>query len=149
MPSIRALYNDELVQAHREAVAALRELLAAEKNPLERRKLANAILRARTAKDDIPPSPAPSERRCHKALRVTDEGALPAATHSRTNAVQADDHDKDDFESPNDPAVREIDELAHQLQHGPNPLAALARLKAIMKGSMAALTSNANGTEST
>lgn len=51
MPSIQAQYNEEVVQAHREALQALRELLAAEKQPVERRRLAMAILKARPVKD--------------------------------------------------------------------------------------------------
>jgi hypothetical protein len=49
------LYNQEVLDGHREAVAALRELLATETDPHERRKLANALLKARpmkTATDD-------------------------------------------------------------------------------------------------
>jgi len=53
------LYNDELIQAHREALAALRDLLASEGDPVERRRLAVAILRARPVEedpaDDTPP----------------------------------------------------------------------------------------------
>lgn len=51
MPSIRALYNDEVIQAHREAIAALRELLAETTDPLERRRLATALLKARPVKE--------------------------------------------------------------------------------------------------
>lgn len=59
-------YNEELIQAHREALAALRELLAAEKDPLERRRLAIAILKSRPAKDPVasaaPPRQPPFQR---------------------------------------------------------------------------------------
>jgi HEAT repeat protein len=50
MPSIQSQYNHEVLQAHREAIAALRQLLAEEKNPLERRRLAMALLKARPVK---------------------------------------------------------------------------------------------------
>ncbi|MDP1662891.1 MAG: hypothetical protein Q8L55_13330 [Phycisphaerales bacterium] len=59
MPSIQAQFNEEVIQAHREALQALRELLAEETDPLERRRLAIAILRARPVKDTEPPPPAP------------------------------------------------------------------------------------------
>ena len=54
MPSIHAQYNEEIVQAQREALAALRELLAEETDPLERRRLAIAILKARPVKEPAP-----------------------------------------------------------------------------------------------
>ncbi|MFT3684301.1 MAG: hypothetical protein QM783_05135 [Phycisphaerales bacterium] len=50
MPSVAELYNQEVLDGHREAVAALRDLLAHETDPAERRKLANALLRARPVK---------------------------------------------------------------------------------------------------
>lgn len=50
-PSAIQQYNEELALAHREAIAALRELLAAEKDPTERRRLAIAMLKARPIKD--------------------------------------------------------------------------------------------------
>lgn len=150
MPSIRALYNDELVEAHREAVAALRELLATEKDPLERRKLANAILRARPAKDDAPSLPREAGEG-GEGSATPGEGALSAAPNRRARAVHQEDLDldhDDDFDDPNDPANREIDALAHQAQHGPDPLAALDKLHAIMTDSMAALTPNSGAPES-
>ncbi|MFT3684581.1 MAG: hypothetical protein QM783_06560 [Phycisphaerales bacterium] len=51
MPSVVELYNQEVLEGHREALAALRELLVEETNPAERRKLANAILRTRPVKN--------------------------------------------------------------------------------------------------
>lgn len=151
MPSIRALYNDELVEAHREAVATLRELLATEKDPLERRKLANALLRARPAKDDAPSLPREAGEG-GEGSATPGEGALSAAPNRRARAVHRDDldldHDDDfDNEDLNDPANREIDTLAHQAQHGPDRLAALQKLHAIMKGNMESLTLSAGTPE--
>ena len=169
MPSIRALYNDELVEAHREAVATLRELLATETDRTERRKLANAILRARPAKEDASSlaraagdrafGSEADESRKSSSSEATDsgfatpgEGALSAAPNRRARAVHQEDFDLDhdddfDDEDLNDPAHREIDTLAHQLQHGPDPLAAIARLQAIMKGDMESLTLSAGTPE--
>ncbi|MFT3683690.1 MAG: hypothetical protein QM783_01985 [Phycisphaerales bacterium] len=56
MPSLRDQYNEEVLQGHREALAALRDLLAAEKDPTERRRLACAILKTRPVKASQPPA---------------------------------------------------------------------------------------------
>jgi len=59
MPSIQAQFNEEVIQAHREALSALRDLLAVESDPLERRRLAVAILRTRPV--TTPDAPGPSQ----------------------------------------------------------------------------------------
>lgn len=84
MPSIYAQYNEEVVQAHREALQALRELLAEETDPAERRKLANAILRARPAKDPkaeaAPTSEQPAPIRTGTVNERTDAPTPSSAT---------------------------------------------------------------------
>jgi hypothetical protein len=55
MPSIHALYNQEVLEGHREALAALRELLATEPDRTERRRLATAILKTRKVEDPNAP----------------------------------------------------------------------------------------------
>jgi hypothetical protein len=86
MPSIHAQYNEEIVQAHREALAALRELLAQETDPLERRRLAIAILRARPVKE-----PAPEKN---------DEQTTVLSSHNAKN-IDAPDHDARTPRTPN------------------------------------------------
>jgi hypothetical protein len=162
MPSTRALYNDELVQAHREAVATLRELLATETDRAERRKLANALLRAKPVKDAAPRAadetgsallPAPRGEGAAGSA-AADEGSSPSTTHRHAAAVNSadlnhDDHfddldrELDDLDDSNDPAMREIDALTHQLHHGPDQLAALHKLQEIMKSNLAAFTPGA------
>ena len=147
MPSIRALYNDELVQAHREAVATLRELLATEKDPLERRKLANALLRARPAKDDaLPPSPASAGEGGRGSARPGEGASSPVRQHRRKSthpAIPIDNLNLED-EDLTHPLDQEINKLSHQFQHGPDQLAALNKLHAIVMENAAALPPGAD-----
>jgi hypothetical protein len=85
MPSVYALYNEEVVQGHREALAALRELLTSEADPTERRRLATAILRTRQVKDPhaVEPQPAPAHEPTHPAAPIRRP---PATSSSRRNA---------------------------------------------------------------
>ena len=64
MPSIRALYNDELVQAQRAAVAMLHKLMTEGDDPLESRRIAVALLRTRQVNDGEA-TPTPSTPRKH------------------------------------------------------------------------------------
>lgn len=79
MPSIQAQYNEEVVQAHREALKALRELLVYEHDPAERRRLAVAMLKARPVKD--PDAEAASAQR-----PTLSEPSKPSEVSKRTIA---------------------------------------------------------------
>ena len=70
MPSIQAEYLAELIEAHREAMKVLRELLAESTDSAERRRLAIAILRTRPIKE---PKTAP-----HSPALIPVEAAVPA-----------------------------------------------------------------------
>lgn len=48
MPSNEAQFNAEVLEAHREALTVIRELMAEETDPAERRRLATVIFRIRT-----------------------------------------------------------------------------------------------------
>ena len=123
MPSVQALYNQEVLEGHREALAVLRELLKEEKDPLERRKLANAILRARPVKDpeaeEHKTPPAPVQRR-EKAPREES----------------FDEENEDDEFDDEDALDREAAAIARSITTSPDPLAALERLRSLMVKSM-------------
>jgi hypothetical protein len=182
MPSPVDSYNTQVLEGHRDAVIALRELLAQEKDPLKRCRFANSLLRARPIK--VPPpssSAAPADedapRTPHSPARQTTAsnppsvppiaGATPnqpsnPTPHRRSDHLNTadfndaddpdnpdnDDFDDDpdldedldaDFDDPNDPAMQEINDLSRQLEHGPDPLAALHKLHAIMRDNFAAI----------
>ena len=135
MPSTRALYNEEVIHAHREALAALRRLLAQEKDPLELRKLANAILRARPIKvsaTDEPASPAKSERAAESEGARLGEGDLPATVST------SHDHPALGTDETTHP---EADELARRLMTTPDPLACLREMQMVAALGSAPFTS--------
>lgn len=204
MPSPFAIHNDRLAHAHIEALTTLCDQHAAEADPLERRKLAIAILRTRPLKD--PTAPPPAAPRPSNPRRAADAAphshTAPAAdpiqptavphplncqrdphadnantpkekrethpssprrradrldTAALNDADDPDDPDDDfdddtdldaDFDDPNDPAMQEINDLAHQLEHGPDPLAALNKLHAIMRDNFAATNPDATPPQS-
>ncbi|MBY0308046.1 MAG: hypothetical protein K2Q09_04815 [Phycisphaerales bacterium] len=59
MSTLHAEYLAEIIQAHREGLKALRDLLTAETDPAERRRLAIALVRARPVAD---PCPEPADQ---------------------------------------------------------------------------------------
>lgn len=75
MPSTHAQYNDQVIQGHREAIAALRHLLATETDPAKRCRIAVALLRARPIK---PSEHEPAE----PASTAAPEPAAPIARSS-------------------------------------------------------------------
>lgn len=81
-PSTIEQYNQELLQAHREAIATLRELLAAEKDPNERRRLSIAILKARPVKDPA----AQPERKAAVLTTAEPSSAAPATKRAPSRA---------------------------------------------------------------
>lgn len=99
MPSIQAQFNEEVIQAHREALKALRELLAEETDPLERRRLAVAILRTRPVKDATAPTPeakpkaatesGPAES-VHDAKPTVSKPTMTTAQHASPGATVSD-----------------------------------------------------------
>lgn len=129
MPSTAELYNHEVLEGHREAVAALRELLAAEKDPLERRKLANALLRAKPLKLAEPPKPkAPP----------TPRPAAPSRD-PLLNIDIDDDWDEDD---------REAQRVIDNIRATNDPSTALDKLRALMADGLNAIQSTSRTTES-
>ena len=90
MPSIHAEYNTEIIQAHREALKALRELLAEETDPTERRRLAVAILRVRPVKD---PEAQPSSTALTRRAESDRAAAASNAAKSLTGVTAQAEHD--------------------------------------------------------
>ncbi|MFT3684241.1 MAG: hypothetical protein QM783_04830 [Phycisphaerales bacterium] len=78
MQSVVELYNHEVLEGHREAVAALRELLAQETDPAERRKLANSLLRAKTVKLAAPAAEHPQRQPTNTAGSKKTQALLSA-----------------------------------------------------------------------
>ncbi|MFT3685765.1 MAG: hypothetical protein QM783_12720 [Phycisphaerales bacterium] len=144
MQSVAELYNQEVLEGHREALAALRELLAQETDPSERRKLANAILRARPvkrAKTDQPPSPStprpPARANPDVALNLGSGTALdPEDDVDSDDAFDIDPDDpldlEDDDRGPDEALDRKADELSRRLVSGPDRHGALRELHAFM-----------------
>jgi len=86
-------YSHELAQAHREALAALRELLTAETDPTERRRLAIAILRARPIKAPQAPAAERPDAAAHPStVNATAAHRQPAPTPSATHPEPPTDH---------------------------------------------------------
>lgn len=86
-PSAIQQYNEELAAAHREAIAVLRELLSAEKNPTERRRLAIAILKARPIKD---PTAQPALQAAARQTTAPATKRAPARAADRNAAALAE-----------------------------------------------------------
>jgi hypothetical protein len=127
MPSVAELYNQEVLEGHREALAALRELLAQEKDPLERRKLANAILRAKPVK-----------------TRDTEQSKKSTAQTVRGNKARDSlDLDEDlDLDDDLDQDEREAQAMADRVMNAPDPAAALQELQALMNSCAATIASH-------
>ena len=89
-PSAIQQYNEELALAHREAIAALRELLSTEKDPTERRRLAIAILKAPPIKDPAaqPAAKASKPASKRKIETLAELEAITALLDADTPALQ-------------------------------------------------------------
>ncbi|MFT3683835.1 MAG: hypothetical protein QM783_02725 [Phycisphaerales bacterium] len=60
MSALHAAYLADIIEAHREGLRVLRELIATATDPAERRRLAIALVRARPVKDPDPDEEMPS-----------------------------------------------------------------------------------------
>jgi hypothetical protein len=88
MPSLQAQYNREVLEGHREALAALRDLLATETDRTERRRLANAILKTRKVQDpDEDESPTSERTTKRQPARTTRSENAPGNTAAHAAAI--------------------------------------------------------------